>query len=179
MHESIRNGRVITLFPIHPSPYDGEVNVLYNDYTASVNRKNPTILKLPKSDEYPLTRKTQELTMGHYHRPKSSNFPAVDSLFLVQPAGRTIPILLMLQMTRARGVHETKLGGLQMIDDMELPSKALKYYVVVTPEGIHPTITVPREYFENEDGEIMSFSRKLRVLHCPVSFDELFPQNRP
>jgi len=119
-----------------------------------------------------------ELNFDKYYRPESLNFLAVDSLVLARSDSRTSPILLMLQMTRAREIHETKMGGLEMVDAMRFPPGAKKYYVVVTPEMVRPKITIPIKYFKRCKQDT-DYDKKLKVFHCPIRFDELFPQNRP
>jgi len=103
MHELLRSGQTIRIFPILRSRNKGVANLIYGNYAASRNRRDRVNLALPVSSEYPLTEEVQ-LEEDLYYYSESSNF-AVDSLLLIHPPGES-PILLMFQMT----VNDNELG---------------------------------------------------------------------
>jgi len=96
--------------------------------------------------------------------------PIIQKLTFLDDGGHT---LLMLQFTRNKTTHDAKADGLHRIDKYVLPQNTQKYYVVVTPEGIWPKVTVPLGYFGAEGVE--SPDTEFPVLHYPVSRRELFP----
>ena len=62
------------------------------------------------------------------------------------------------------------------IDELGFLSEVRKCYVVVTPEGILPRITVPMEYFGEKLEEVKTSPiEAFPVFHCPVPREELFP----
>ena len=143
MHQVLRTERTLQLFPIPPR--HGKTNVTFDNYAASKTKNNPTEFQLTHSKEHRLVERAT-LRMNHYYRPQSSNFAAVGSVLLIHPPNEP-PILLMFQMTRNKTKHDTKPSGLQKIDGLIVPQGTRKYLVIVTPENIHPGITVPLEYF--------------------------------
>ena len=197
MHQLLRKARTVQLFPIRG--HRADVNFIYQDYTASKKKIDPTDLQLVDSEEHDIA-KGAKLKMGHYYRPKAVNFPAIDSLLLIHPLGEPSPILLMFQVTLNKKTHDAKLSGLRKIDELDLPSDVRKYYIAVTPEGIWPKITVPISYLdggqaegedededeeedegedEEEDEEMdqdvdVSPGRQFQVFNYPVRLDELF-----
>jgi len=171
MHELLRCKQTLKLFPILRSSNRGLVNLIYDNYTATLSQKNAKTFKLLASAEYPLIEGAR-LDKGHYYRPEASNFPEIDSLLLIHPALCKPPVLLMFQMTLDKEVHEVKFRGLQKVDDLDFFPGAQRYYVVVTPEKIRPKITVPIEYFEGKEVD-----KTLKVFHYPIGSEDLFPQN--
>jgi len=175
MHQVLRSGGTIQLFPIRSSG-EGEVNLIYNNHTASLHRDNPETLKTLPSDEYSLTP-TTELEKDHYYRPVAENFPTIDSLLLIHPPGELLPILLMFQITRS-GERDMKIEALRKVDNLDFSTPIEKFYVVVTPESIRLQITVPIEYFEKDKGVSVDAGEladeEFSVFHYPVHPDGLF-----
>ena len=136
--------QTIQLFPI--GGRQAKANLIYGDYTAPKERQNPMNLQLAESTESPLV-KVGDLEKNRYYRPKSNSFPAVGSLLLVHPPNEPSPILLVFQITWNRKEHNVDEDGLRKTDDLQLPLDTRRYYVEVTPEGIHPKITVSVKYF--------------------------------
>ena len=158
MHQVLRTEGILRLFPIHPRR--GETNVIFDDYAASKAGSNLTEFQLASSEEYPLVE-GDGLVMNHYYRPESSNFAAVDSVLLIRPPSGSL-ILFMFQMTRNKAKPSTNLEGLWKVGGLGVPPGTRRYLVIVTPENIYPSITVPLEYFggtvpiqveETESGE--------------------------
>jgi len=168
MHELLRCKQTVELFPILRTFNRGSVNLIYDNYTATSSRKSAKTFNLRASAEHPLIEGAR-LDKNRYYRPEASNFPTIDSLLLIHPISETHPILLMFQITRAQETHETKLVGLQKVDDLVLPPKTQKYYVLVTPAGIQPKITVPIAYFQ---GKLID--NTLKVFHHPINSEDLF-----
>jgi len=157
MHQLLVEKQTLQLFPI--GGHQAEVNLLYDNYTASRKRQDPMNLELVKSEQYLLAEK-HHLQKNCYYLPKSKSFPAIDSLFLVHPPGEPLPILLVFQITRDEKDHDVNKRSLRKIDDLKLPPNTRKCYVVVTPEGVRPTITVPTKYLQNEEQQETSDSEE-------------------
>jgi len=175
MHQVLRSGGTIQLFPIRSSGKGG-VNIIYNNHTASQHWNDSTTLEMLPSAEYALDT-TIELKKNHYYRPAAKNFPTIDSLFLVHPDGEPLPILLMFQITRS-GEHDVKIGHLRTVDNLHFPGPVKKYYVIVTPEQGFPQIKVPIQYFKEDRGVSVDFGKSadeaFPVFHYLVHPDDLF-----
>jgi len=185
MHQLLVEKQTLQLFYIRGR--QAGLNLLYDNYTASMKRQDPTNFELAKSEQYHLIEKIC-LQKNRYYLPKSRNFPAIDSLLLVHPPGEPSPILLMFQITRNKKDHYVNKKSLRKINDLKLPPNTRKYYVVVTPEGVCPTITVPTEYPQDEEqqetsdneetstdgGREMSAGDLFSVFNYPVRMAELF-----
>ena len=143
MHQLLRTERTLQLFPILPRR--ARTNIIFDDYAASKARIDPIEFQLTCSEEHPLIEGA-ELVMNHYYRLESSDFAAVDSVLLIHPPGDP-PILFMFHVTRDETKHSTNLGGLRKIGELGVPLGTRRYLVIVTPESIHPSITVPLKYF--------------------------------
>ncbi|KAF9647700.1 hypothetical protein BDM02DRAFT_3129593 [Thelephora ganbajun] len=170
MHQLLANQRTIRLFPILGC--HDQVDLIYNDYTASEERKDPANVQLTASEERDLLEGAQ-LQKDRYYRPKITNFPAIDSLLLVHPPGEPSPILLMFQITRNKQDHDANVRGLDKVKNMGLPPDACRYYVVVTPEGVQPKIMVSMEYFGENIRQILP-DEVFPVFHYPVREKEMF-----
>ena len=178
IHQLLAGQRTIRLFPIH-GRHEG-VNLVYDDYTASEAGSNPTNLRLTNSEELALVEKTK-LKKGCYYRPKSADFPAIDSLRLVRPRDEPSPILLMFQIARNQRDQDANMDGLFKIDGLGLPSNARRYYVVVTVGDTQPKITVPMRYFEGgtrRRGSRRSPDEVFPVFHYPLRKEELFANQK-
>ena len=195
MHQLLRKAQTLQLFPVRGRCANADF--VYKDYTASKKKINPTDIQLVDSEEHDLA-KGVELEEGRYYRPKAITFSAIDSLLLIHPPGEPSPILLMFRVTRNKQTRDAKLlSGLRKIDELNLPSDVRKYYIMITPKGIWPKISVPINYFdggqdegededeeedegeEEEDEEMdqdveMPPDDQFQVLHYPVRLDELF-----
>ena len=172
MHQLLRKKQTIRLFPIRGHCVD--MNLIYDDHTASEKRTNATNLRFAGSEEHDLIE--TELVENHYYHPKSANLPTIDSLLLVRSRGLKLPTLLMFRITGNESGHDVNEKGLCQVDDLEYPSNAPRYFVVVTPEYVHPKITVPKEYFgDRARGQRQVSADKLfPVFHYPVCMEELF-----
>ena len=147
MHRLLMQEQTTQLFPIGGRQV--KANFLYDDYTASEDRQNPMNLQLAKSNGRRLVERYR-LQKNRYYRPKSKDFPAIDSLLLIHPPNEPSPILLIFQITWGGREHDVNEKGLRNINDLKLPRNTRRYYVVVTPERTHPTMTVPMKHFRNE-----------------------------
>jgi hypothetical protein len=159
MHQLLTQGYRLNIYPLCQKN-EGPKNDIYRDYTSSYG--DPTTIQLAASSEYPLNRGIH-LDPNLYYRPNASNFPMIDSLFLI-PHRKKSPILLMFQITWNKGGHHVKGAGLERINELMLPSHTHKYLVVVTPLGMEPPILAPKGSLKD-----------VYVFHHPVSSDMLFP----
>jgi len=172
MHQLLRQGNSIQLFPVGRRGSASKLNYFYCNYTASEQGKDQKVFQLSASEEHLLNEEVQ-LRVGHYYRPQTSNFPTIDSLFLVHPPGGPSPILLMFQMTRNKKEHDVNEGGLCRIEAMDLPRNTRKYYVLVTPRDIQPKIKAPKVYLK-AGRKSRKFDKDFQVFHLPVDPDTLF-----
>ena len=174
MHQLFRSGRTIQLFPIRRSSL-GPVNVIYRDYNASRQRLDPTPLTLHASPDC-LFREGEQLTSGKYYRAPKVNFPAVDSLFFIEPPDEPSPILLMFQITQNHSEHDANSLGLDAVGRL-VPPNTRKWYVVVTPVDIEPGIKVARKYFSDQGVDVKNVEGAdalLRVFHCLIPTQNMF-----
>ena len=169
MHQLLAVQRAIRIFPITQAEA-GSVNYIYKDYPG----ENAVDLQWTGSQEEPLDLEG-EFIANRYYRPTSTNFPAIDSLLLIHPPDKSPPILLMFQITRNTNEHDVNLGGLQKVDELGLQPNTRKYYVVVTPEGVQPKISVPKKYHKVEGVKPQLPENVLHVFNYPIHRDELFP----
>jgi len=189
MHQLLRRDQTIRLFPVYSRPVGkakgkgkakakakvgakGEF-VFYDDYSASMEKRDPMDLKLPASGDHSLDDGTT-LHIDHYYRPRDDYFPTVDSIFFIDSPGDGSPILLMFQITCSKVKHGVDLGGLERIEKL-LPSGARAYYVVVTPTNIYPRIKILKSYFEDLDAlDPERVSEVFTVFHYPVDDKTLY-----
>ena len=145
MHQVLQERRTIQLVRMHG--HVAQVNYIYETPTAP----DQTTVHLAVSTEVDIVEATKaQLKRNQYYRPESTTFPAIDSLLLIPtPNGDPTDVLLMFQITRNRTDHDVNQKGLEWLGRLKLPSNTRKYFVVVTPEGIHPKITAPIKYFED------------------------------
>ena len=143
MHQLLRTERTLQLFPILPRR--AGTNIIFDDYAASKAKNDPVEFQLTRSKVHPLVEGT-ELQANHHYRLESSNFPAVNSVLLIDPPGEP-PILFMFHMTRNKTKEGRNLRGLHKVDALSLHLGTRRYLVIVTPEKIHPGITIPLKYF--------------------------------
>jgi hypothetical protein len=158
MDKFLRQGQTVRLYPIHgdDTPRAKKFkNFTYNDYSASDKREDSIVFQLPMSVDY-LLEEGVKLQAGRYYRPRSANFPTIDSVFYYNPTGNQ-PTLLVFQFKRNK--EDT---GLRRIDNFEIPPNANKYRVVVTLDGIQPDIRVPKDIL-------------FPVFHYPVNESAVFP----
>jgi len=90
-------------------------NLTYDNYAASGRQEKP---QLAESEQHPLPE-GGALEEGRYCRPKSADFPGIDSLLLVHLPGELLSIL-MFQITWDQGEHGMNADSLRKIDDLEL-----------------------------------------------------------
>ena len=152
MHQLLMGKRTIRLFPVRGRHMD--VNFVYDNYAASKVGVDPTELQLTGSRGCRLVEMAK-LEKNRYYLAKPTEFPTIDSLYLLHPPGEPSPILLIFRITRSERKHHVKLCGLRKIDQLDIPVDIQRYYVVATPEHIRPEIAIPVKYFEKErDGEV-------------------------
>jgi hypothetical protein len=181
MHQVLMQAQAIQVFPIRGRRAKG--NLIYTNCAASEERQNPMNLQLAESAEHSLVE-AGVLETNCYYRLGSKTFPTIDSLLLIHPPNEPSPILLMLRITLSRTEHDVNEKGLGKVNDLQLPSGTRRYYVVVTPEDIHPKITVPMKYFQDEEQQVTSGHEDgdedmladslFPVFHYPVRMKELF-----
>jgi len=157
IHQLLVEKQTLQLFPIRG--YQTKANLIYDDHTASRKRQDPTNLELVKSEQYRLVEK-HGLQKNCYYVPKCKRFPGIDSLLLVHPPGEALPILLMFRIIQNQKDYSVNKKSLGKVGDLKLPSNTRKYYVVVTPEGVRPTITVPTKYPQNQEQQETSDSEE-------------------
>lgn len=167
MHDLLRTKQAIRLSPIAQAR-PGPVNFIHKEYTED---KSVTT-ELASSAEYLLVE-ADDLLENHYYRPEASNFPAADSFILIRPSHDSDPILLIFQMTLNTKSHDVNEAGLRRIHNFKLPAGTRMYYVVITPEGVKPKITIPKEYFGMK-GKGKLGDDRIRVFNYDVSEGELF-----
>ena len=169
MHQLLRRRQTICLFPItRTNP--GSVNFIYKGYT----RENPMDLRLPGSDQYSLSEGAGSFVGNRYHRLEAAKFPTISSLLLVQPPGGLPLILLMFRIIQDPGEYDVNEEDLRRTDHLHLPPATRKYYVVVTPREIEPTINVPREYSGGGSGTAPLSDGLFQVFNHPVPMHTLF-----
>ena len=164
MHQLIRQGYLMKLFPIGRTRSTSTKFDVYNNYTNFHNERNAEHFQLAESQEETLGEGIK-LKVNQYYRPTAPNFPSIDSVLLIHPANSS-PILLMFQFTRRKDEYDAKEDGLNQVDGLRVPRGTRKYLVVVTPSGREPQIRSPKGRFENEH---------VLVYHHPVQRRTLFP----
>ncbi len=165
MHQLLRQGYLMSLFPISRTRSTSTKFDVYNDYTNSHNERDAEHFQLAALQEEALDEGI-ELKVNHYYRPMATNFSTINSVFLIHPAN-SLPILLMFQITWRKDEYDAKDGGLNQVDGLRIPPGTRKYLVVVTPSGGEPKIQSPKGRFENEH---------VLVYHHPVQRRTLFPR---
>ena len=148
------------------------MNLVYNNYSATEEREGQVELEPPDMYSYPLEEEIGPEENCYYRL----DFPTIDSLLLIYPPDGTPPILLMFQITWSG--RDAKVDDLRRIDGLQLPSNVRKYYVAVTPEGIHrlPTsgalgkILCRDLYLRLESPDVV-----FPIFDYPVPESELFP----
>ena len=157
MHEFLVRKQTIQLFPVFGRK--ARVDILYDNYTVSKAQENPA--------NFPFV-KAQRFQKNHYYCPESRNLLTIDSLLLIHPLDESL-ILLMFKITRNGKDHHVNPKGLHRTDNLRVPPDTHRYYVVVAPEGIRPTMKVHAKYLsgqgqqETSDEEIL-VSRDARML---------------
>ena len=84
MHQLLREGNLIQLFPIY-------------GHLTSKEDKIQKDIPLPESGEH-LLDEGDLLCVGHYYHLQTANFTTIDSLFFIHPPGEPSPILLAFQI---------------------------------------------------------------------------------
>ena len=172
MHHSLRKGLTIQLSSIQS--HSTKDNIHYDNYTASISGTNPWMFQLPVSDEHDL-QEGAKLVVGHYYRPQSSNFPTIDSLFLIRPSRWSFPVLLMFWIAQNRDGCDVNTVTLERVAGLQLPRGTQKYYVVVTPEDIKPDIRVPKAYFTDRELRKKKLDKIFPVFHFRVVVESVLP----
>ena len=174
IHQLLGAGREIKIYPVRG--HIAQVNVVYNDYAATKNRNDPLHFTLVGSGESTLPDpQTAPLAENVYYRPKSGDFPGIDSWFLHENGDKT-PIILIFQITQAKTDHDVTVDGLGEMDSLKLPQNffnARWIYVVITPDGVEPNITVPINYFKSI-GIDHPLPDAFEVYHYPVIINQFF-----
>ena len=163
MHCMLRRRQTLRLFPIRGRHVDTITH--YDDYSASEGG-DAIELQLPESDEFGLEAAEESLLVGRYYRPGAQNFAMADSLFLIPTDSQ--PILLVFHIARNKKEHHVNISSLEEI--RRLAPGVLVYYVIITSEGLTPTVMILKAYFSDpETPPDMVF----RVFHLPIA-DEVF-----
>jgi len=163
MHHLLMQGCPMALFPLRCNMKGNREFDVYDDYTDSHNGGNATKFELGASSEYPLDSGIK-LKVNRYYRPEVNNLHMIDSLLLTRPSKKALPILLMFHMMQSQDGHEVKEVDLKIIDGLKFPVKTRRFYVVVTPLGIEPSVRVPNGVFKD-----------VQVFHHPVDPNVMFP----
>ena len=178
VHELLRRGDSIPLFLVRGRV--AETEFIFDDYTASKEKKPHRIFQLPESEEYFLDEPTHP-GVGRYCRTRPANFATIDALFFVRPPGEPSPTFFALQFARVeeRDVKENELRRIIQLGHSWTPDiETRAYFVVVTPDDVQPKITVPKTSFGDKGGKVTgeeSLDRLFRVFHFPISRKKLFP----
>ena len=153
VRELLRRGGPFRIFPIRG--HCATTNFVYNDYTASNERRDQRDLELPGSGEH-LFVEGDKFCVGQYF----IDHPDVD-------AGASPPILLTFHITRNKE-YDLDVEDLRRINGLNFSphSNICKYLVVVTPDDIHPEIRVPKTFFEGEEEAPEDL---FSMFHYPVS----------
>jgi hypothetical protein len=114
-----------------------EMNLTYDDYTASAERDKVMDLRLSQSERHDVIE-TAQFQEGQYYRSLSDNFPG--DLLLLQTS-KEQPIFLAFKILHAAHEHEANVNGLRTIDVMEFAPDTRRYHVVLTPENVELRIT--------------------------------------
>ena len=167
--------RTLRLYPVHCGDVNrGPKSLIYDKYTATVNRIEEIEFELPELQLFRFTLENKPRAYGYYI-PESSNSPGLDSLLFFDTLDNSPPILLMFQVTHNE-THNVKASGLFDVDKLGFPSNVRKYYVVVSPVSVLPKISVPMEYFGDKLETVKQApNREFPVYHYPVLRKELFP----
>jgi hypothetical protein len=172
MHQFLRQGKVIRLFPV--GSHVEKANLLYDDYSASREGKDPKVLRLTGSDEYSLGE-AAKLKIGRYYRSPATDSTTLDSLLLMRPPNEPWPILLMFKFIRNETEHCVNEDDLCRIDKLALPLNTRRYFVVVTLHDTLPQIVTPKAYFSPRGKRLRGPDEAFEMFHSPVSIDTLFP----
>jgi hypothetical protein len=144
VHQLLRENRCISLVPIHGHRSAQDMNVVYDDYRPKTRFTQH--VALPGSEIVTLTDGIV-LIPGCYYRPRRrTDFPAIDSLLLINPE-KGSDILLMFHITVNADQDEMNKVGLEKVDHLIVPPNTEKLLVNVIPKNVSPKIIVPREYF--------------------------------
>ena len=130
-------------------------------------------IRLPKSREHPPVE-ADVLLENLYYLPGTSNFPAADSFIVIRPSPDSDPILVICQITLNTKSHDVNKTGLLRIHKLKLPANTRMYYVVITPEGVEPKITIPKGCFEMK-GKGKLGDDIIRAFNYAIPEDKVFP----
>ena len=172
VHQVLREGGVINLFPIRCKNTTPTVNYVYSEYAEEATKR----LVLPASPEEVVSKGQIEAPVACiYYRPLEKNFLAFDSWLCLQPTPEDKPIHLRFQITLAQN-HHVAMKGLEFMDVFVSDQAVEKYLVVVTEEGIHPTMSAPKDYLDRKlkklkDGDP---NTALPMYHLSLTRDQVF-----
>ena len=170
IHQLLVKRQEIQLFRVRG--HRVEANLVYDDYTTSADEDDSITLCLTESEAHDLAWETGQLRENWYYQFKPNSFPAVNSMLLLKHNQE--PVLLVFKIACDKSDRDSTVHGLREIDDLGLASDVSRCYVVVAPEGIEPTITVPMEYLKDEGLVDPLADRGFGVFHRPVSMSTLF-----
>ena len=173
VHQLLRKEQEIRVLPLTPAGprRRGPITSLDKRKTP----KSPPHLRLPSSDEQSLAG---GLSTGSYYRPKSANFPTIDSLLLARYEHTRRDVLLLFRIAYTTEKINVSKDSLRGIDELVLPQiNTTKWYMVVTPEGVEPKVKVPFAYFGMEGGGF-PHGKGISLFHYPVPADVLFLPNQ-
>ena len=169
IHQLLRQGQCIEVFRVNAN--SDALSHVYSEYQATIDRDPEESLsfELPPSGENLLHGGITSLVVGRYYRLASSTF---DSLILLEPDWSNHHVLLIFRITRNKTNLDVKKEGLVQVKKLNLPNRTKMYYVAITPEELHPTITIDRDCLDViGKGEPENL---LPVYHYPVTQSRLF-----
>ena len=171
IHQLLARGKTIQIFPI--LGHRAKNSIVYSNYDASRKQKDPVGLRWASSEQCILPEDDSvKLQEGHYYHLDSNNFlPTINALLLFRPPDKSPPILLMFRISQNQEEHDVNPKDLRRVNKLKFPSDTRKCYVVVTPGGTWPRITIPMEHFQ---GHHMSPDKFLPVFHLYYPVPELF-----
>ena len=170
VHQYIREGGVLNLFPLlaNPSPRGG--NYVFEDYHPT----HSSPFKLPRMEEYFVGKETDHTHELHtYFRPLSTNFASFDSWVITRQTVDGRRFLLTFQITINKKHHNLKKEGLDRLQELA-PDDALVCPVILTPMGVEPRITVPTSYLTAAFLGGKALNDAFPVSYLQVDPDELF-----
>ena len=101
---------------------------------------------LPKSEELVfIDEPNTSLEVGTYYRPRSTNFPTIDSWLLVRLARQELPVLFAFHISPSNDTCDVDRSGLARVGKL-VDADTRKYLIIVTPTGVQPKMTVSGEH---------------------------------
>ena len=138
-HRFLRKKRTIRPFPI-VSSNEGVCDV--GEVCATGTEVVQEKFSLPKSEELVFTDEPDTpLEVGTYYRPRSTNFPTIDSWLLVRLARQELPVLFAFHISPKKDTCDVDRSGLARVGKL-VDADTRKYLIIVTPTGVQPKVTM-------------------------------------